>query len=98
MTAVVICSETNRHRDLVLAAAAAGKHIYAEKPLGITADESSEMADAIVKANVLFTTGYFMRTIPQHLFLKEQVGARRLWKDHANLGIQLPRRLPRGLV
>jgi predicted dehydrogenase len=70
---VVICSETNRHRDLILAAAAAGKHIYAEKPLGITAKESAEMADAIVKANVLFTTGYFMRTMPQHLFLKDQV-------------------------
>ena len=73
VTAVVICSETNRHRDLVLAAAAAGKHIYAEKPLGITAAESAEMADAIVGANVLFTTGYFMRTMPQHLFLKAQV-------------------------
>jgi predicted dehydrogenase len=73
VVAVVICSETNRHRDLVLAAAAAGKHIYAEKPLGITGAESTEMADAIVKANVLFTTGYFMRTMPQHLFLKQQV-------------------------
>jgi len=73
VAAVVICSETNRHRELVLAAAAAGKHIYAEKPLGITAGESSEMADAVEKANVLFTTGYFMRTMPQHLFLKEQV-------------------------
>jgi len=73
VVAVVICSETNRHRDLVIAAAAAGKHIYAEKPLGITASESSEMADAIEKARVLFTTGYFMRTMPQHLFLKEQV-------------------------
>jgi predicted dehydrogenase len=73
VVAVVICSETNRHRELVLAAAAAGKHIYAEKPLGITARESWEMADAIEKANVLFTTGYFMRTMPQHLFLKEQV-------------------------
>jgi predicted dehydrogenase len=70
---VVICSETNRHRDLVLAAAAAGKHIYAEKPLGITAAESHEMADAITRAAVLFTTGYFMRTMPQHLFLREQV-------------------------
>jgi len=70
---VVICSETNRHRELVLAAAAAGKHIYAEKPLGITAAESAEMADAITRANVLFTTGYFMRTLPQHLFLKGQV-------------------------
>ena len=73
VAAVVICSETNRHRDLVLAAAAAGKHIYAEKPLGITAAESSEMAEAVVKANVMFTTGYYMRTMPQHLFLRDQV-------------------------
>lgn len=70
---VVICSETNLHRELILAAAAAGKHIYAEKPLGITSGESAEMADAILKANVLFTTGYFMRTMPHHLFLKDQV-------------------------
>ena len=69
----MICSETNRHRDLVLAAAAAGKHNYAEKPLGITAAESSEMAEAVVKANVMFTTGYYMRTMPQHLFLRDQV-------------------------
>lgn len=73
VSAVVICSETNRHRELVLAAAAAGKHIYAEKPLGITSAESVEMADAVTKAGVLFTTGYFMRTMPQHLFLREQV-------------------------
>ena len=73
IVAVIICSETNRHRELILAAAAAGKHIYAEKPLGITAAESEEMADAISKAKVLFTTGYFMRTIPAMLFLKDQV-------------------------
>jgi predicted dehydrogenase len=75
VSAVVICSETNRHRELVLAAARAGKHIYAEKPLGITAGESREMADAISRAGVLFTTGYYMRTLPQHLFLKQQVDA-----------------------
>jgi predicted dehydrogenase len=70
---VVICSETNRHFDLVLAAAKAGKHMFVEKPLGITAKESYAMADAIEKANLLFTTGYFMRTAPQNLFLKDQV-------------------------
>ncbi len=75
ITGVVICSETNRHRELVLAAAAAGKHIYAEKPLGITAADSRDMAEAVTRAKVLFTTGYFMRTIPQHLFLKKQVEA-----------------------
>ncbi|HYG36251.1 MAG TPA: Gfo/Idh/MocA family oxidoreductase [Clostridia bacterium] len=73
ISAVVICSETNRHRDLVLAGAKAGKHMFVEKPLGITAKESLAMAEAIEKANLLFTTGYFMRTDPKHLFLKEEV-------------------------
>jgi len=71
--AVVICSETDRHHDLVLAAAKAGKHMFVEKPLGITARESLLMAEAIQKANRLFTTGYFMRTDPKHLFLKEEI-------------------------
>jgi predicted dehydrogenase len=73
IAAVVICSETNRHHDLVLAAAKAGKHMFAEKPLGITAKESYAMADAIEKASLLFTTGYFMRTDPMHLFLKDEI-------------------------
>jgi predicted dehydrogenase len=71
--AVIICSETNRHHDLVLAGAKAGKHMFVEKPLGTTAKESLAMAEAIEKANLLFTTGYFMRTDAKHLFLKEQV-------------------------
>jgi predicted dehydrogenase len=73
VSAVVICSETNRHHDLVLAAAKAKKHMFVEKPLGITSPESAAMAAAIEKAGLLFTTGYFMRTQPHHLFLKEQV-------------------------
>lgn len=78
--AVVICSETTRHRDLVLAAAKAGKHMFVEKPLGITAQESREMAEAIEKANLLFTTGYFMRTDSKHLFLKEEIAKGRFGK------------------
>jgi predicted dehydrogenase len=70
---VVICSETNRHHQLVLDAAKARKHMFVEKPLGISAAESREMAHAIQKANLLFTTGYFMRTDPKHLFLKEEI-------------------------
>jgi predicted dehydrogenase len=73
INAVVILSETNRHHELVLAAAKAGKNIFAEKPLGITGRESREMAEAIEKAGVLFTTGYFMRTHPAHIFLKSEI-------------------------
>jgi predicted dehydrogenase len=73
VVAVVICSETTRHLELVRSAAKAGKHMFVEKPLGITAKESEAMAQAIEKANLLFTTGYFMRTDPKHLFLKDQI-------------------------
>jgi predicted dehydrogenase len=71
--AVVIYSETNRHHDLVMAAAKARKHMFAEKPLGITAKESLAMAQAIEGAGLLFTTGYFMRTDPKHIFLKDEI-------------------------
>ncbi|HEY3265580.1 MAG TPA: Gfo/Idh/MocA family oxidoreductase [Armatimonadota bacterium] len=71
--AVIICSETDRHLELVSAAAAAKKHMFAEKPLGINARDSFQMARAIEAAGVHFTTGYFLRTTPEMLFLKRQV-------------------------
>jgi predicted dehydrogenase len=73
ITALLVCSETNRHHDIVLAAARAGKHMFVEKPLGITGRESFAMARAIEKAKILFTTGYFMRADARHLFLKDEV-------------------------
>jgi predicted dehydrogenase len=73
--AVVICSETNRHEELVLAAARAGKHMFVEKPLGLGARDSYKMAAAVRRAGVMFTTGYFNRSIPAHLFLREQIRA-----------------------
>jgi predicted dehydrogenase len=80
ITAIVVCSETDRHHDLVLAAAQAKKHMFVEKPLGITAKDSFAMAAAIEKAGVLFTTGYFMRTSPENLFLKDQIAKGNLGK------------------
>ena len=73
--AVVICSETNRHEPLVMAAAAAGKHLFVEKPLGLGAKDAQRMAEAIEKAGVLFQTGYFMRGNPIYRWLKAQLDA-----------------------
>ena len=75
VSAVIILSETNLHHELVLAAAQAGKHMFVEKPLGITSRESLEMAAAIDRAGRLFTTGYFSRTDPKSLFLKDEIAA-----------------------
>lgn len=71
--AVVICSETNLHKKLVLQAAAAKKHMFVEKPLGMGSKDAYVMAQAIEQAGVLFQTGYFMRGSPVHLFLREQI-------------------------
>lgn len=71
--AVMVLSETILHEQLVLAAAAAGKHLFVEKPLGMGADDAFRMANAIEDAGVLFQTGYFMRGQPEHLFLKEHI-------------------------
>jgi predicted dehydrogenase len=73
VAAVVVFSETNRHAELVLAGAKARKHMFVEKPLGITAKESATMATAIEQAGLLFTTGYFMRADAKHIFLKQEV-------------------------
>lgn len=70
---VIICSETNRHERLVLAGAAANKHLFVEKPLGMGAEDAYRMADAIERASVLFQTGYFKRGESIHLFLREQI-------------------------
>src|SRR5690606_37411864 len=75
ITAVVICSETDRHEKLVTAAAKAKKDMFVEKPLGIGARDSYEMAKAIEQAGVKFQTGYFNRGFAVHQFIREQIKA-----------------------
>ena len=78
--AAIICSETNRHEGLVLSAAAAKKHIFCEKPLGMGAKDAYRMADAIEQVGILFQTGYFSRGKPEYRFLREQIQAGNLGK------------------
>jgi predicted dehydrogenase len=73
VSAVVICSETDRHHDLVVPAAEAKKDLFVEKPLGYATKDGYAMADAIEKAGVKFQTGYFKRGDPINLFLKDQI-------------------------
>jgi predicted dehydrogenase len=73
---VIICSETDQHESLVLAAASAGKGMFVEKPLGLGSTDAYRMADAIEQAGVLFQTGYFMRGYPIHQFVRAQINER----------------------
>lgn len=80
INSVVICSETAFHKGLVIAAANAGKNIFCEKPLGLTASDATAMAEAINNAGVMFQTGFFMRGNGIHRFIKQELEAGHLGK------------------
>lgn len=71
--AVIICSETCKHEELVLPAIAAKKHLFIEKPLGYASADAYRMAKAINDAGLIFQTGFFSRSTPYHRFLKAQI-------------------------
>jgi predicted dehydrogenase len=73
VNAVLVLSETGRHPELVAAIAKAKKHVFVEKPLAASAKDAAEMADAIEKAGVRFSMGYNLRSVPQHIFIKDQI-------------------------
>jgi predicted dehydrogenase len=52
--AVVVDTATSEHKDVMVAAAEAGKHIFTEKALALTVADCKVIADAIAKNGVIF--------------------------------------------
>jgi predicted dehydrogenase len=50
--AVDICLPHHLHKDAIVAAARAGKHVLCEKPLCLTADEAIEVSDAVAASGI----------------------------------------------
>lgn len=76
--AVDICTPNDSHKEIALAAAAAGKVIMCEKPLARTAAEGQEMVDAIEKAGVANTVWYNYRRVPAVTLAKQLIDDGRL--------------------
>lgn len=68
---VIITCETNRHAEMTLAAAAAGKDILCQKPMALTLEECDRMAEAVERAGVRFMMAYQMRRDPSNIKIKE---------------------------
>ncbi|HYL57272.1 MAG TPA: Gfo/Idh/MocA family oxidoreductase [Candidatus Acidoferrales bacterium] len=68
--AVWICTPTAMHRHACIAAAKAGKHIFCEKPLAMSAADADEMSAAIKSAGVLSAVGLVMRFSPVYTVIK----------------------------
>lgn len=76
--AIDICTPNNLHKDIAIAAAAAGKMVLCEKPLSITTAEGEEMCAAIEKAGVANTVWYNYRRVPAVTLAKQLIDEGRL--------------------
>ncbi|MFJ8826912.1 Gfo/Idh/MocA family protein [Streptomyces sp. NPDC102467] len=72
---VDVCTPTFTHRQLVLDAIAAGKHVVCEKPLALTVDGAQHMVDAAEAAGVLLFPAHVVRYFPAYAALAESVAA-----------------------
>jgi myo-inositol 2-dehydrogenase / D-chiro-inositol 1-dehydrogenase len=59
--AVIICSSTDTHAELVSAAAARGKHIFCEKPVDLTVPRVKKALADVKKAGVKLQVGFNRR-------------------------------------
>lgn len=59
--AVLICSSTNTHTHIIEEAAAAGKHIFCEKPLSFDIKGTAKAVDAAKRAGVSLQIGFNRR-------------------------------------
>lgn len=70
---VDVCLPTYLHRDFVVAAAQAGKHVFCEKPMARSLQEAEEMKTACEKAGVKLGIGHVVRFFPEYIRAYDQV-------------------------
>ncbi|MFA6480294.1 MAG: Gfo/Idh/MocA family oxidoreductase [Victivallaceae bacterium] len=75
---VDICTPTYLHKDIVIAAARNGKHIFCEKPLALNYAEAKEMCEAAEKAGVLHYLNHNYRRTPAIAFAKQLIDEGRI--------------------
>jgi predicted dehydrogenase len=75
---VVVTAPNMLHEDLCVAAAGAGKHVFCEKPVGGTPEQTMRVAAAVRRAGVISGVGYNYRWVPLVLHARELVAAGRL--------------------
>ncbi len=75
LAAVIVCTPPETHAGIVEAAAAAGKHVFCEKPLERTLDRADAALAAVSKAGVKLFIGLNRRYDPHFLRLRDAVQA-----------------------
>ncbi len=81
--AVYISTTNELHRDQVIAAARAGKHILCEKPLATSLQDAHAMVRAARDAGVVMATNHHLRGAATHRAMRDAIAAGRIGKPLA---------------
>ncbi len=75
---VCVTGPNATHRDVAVAAAGNGKHLWVEKPAGRTSIETAQIAEAVAEAGVQAAAGFNYRNAPAVEHARELVRSGRL--------------------
>jgi predicted dehydrogenase len=71
--AIDVCAPSATHRDLVVAALEAGKHVFCETPLALTLQDALAMRDVARRHDRLLLVGLLMRSVPEYVHIQRAV-------------------------
>ena len=71
--AIIVCGPNMLHEQHCLAAAKAGKHVFCEKPVGGTPDQTARIEQAARQAGVITGVGYNYRWAPLVQYAKQLI-------------------------
>ena len=77
---VDICSPTHLHCEMALKAAAAGKHVVCEKPLGRTTQQAQKVVKACRDAGVQLLVAHVVRFFPEYALARAAVAEGQIGK------------------
>jgi myo-inositol 2-dehydrogenase / D-chiro-inositol 1-dehydrogenase len=80
--AVAVCSSTDAHADLIVAAAGAGKATFCEKPISLDLGEVDRALAAVSRAGTPFQIGFNRRFDPAHRAVREAVAEGEVGEPH----------------
>lgn len=89
--ALVVCTPNHLHRDLTIAALEAGKHVFVERPLALTADGAESVVEAAKASGGVLVVGLAHRYRPEVAALRSFVAGGDLGEVYAVRGSWLAR-------
>ena len=84
-----ITAPSNAHKEIAIAAARHGKHIFCEKPLALTLEDAEEMLEAVTAAGVKHMVGFNYRRVPAIMLIKQMIDSGKLGKIYHFRGTYL---------